>query len=363
MKIQAEYSKFPLYFRFRAGTSRGVLTSKVSYMLKIYFSHDPGRFGIGEVSLIAGLSPDDVSDLEPRLHNLCQKIGNIPLEVNRSWVNPDFVVPVYSTSLVPDTLPAVRFGMETALLDLLNGGHRMVFNNSFYTHAKPITINGLIWMGDKEYMLNQIAEKLEDGFTSLKVKIGGANFEDELELLKSLRKEYTAQELSIRLDANGAFSADNAMEYLNRLSEVEPEILEQPIKPGQIQEMAAICEKSLVPIGLDEELIGITDLDNKLKLLETVKPKAVILKPSLLGGFQAGREWIEVAEELGIRWWLSSALESNVGLNALAQFSANYDLQTPQGLGTGNLYRNNIGSPLELKGNKLTYNKKVSWEV
>ena len=363
MKIQAEYSKYPLYFNFKAGTSRGVLGSKVSYILKLFFTHDTHRFGLGECSLISGLSPDDVDDFEMQLKAICQKVSQVPLEVNQGWVNPDFVLPVFAASLVPDHLPAVRFGMETALLDLLNGSRRMVFNNSFYTHGRPVTINGLIWMGDKAFMLKQIAEKLEQGFRNIKIKIGAQNFDEEFEILKNLRREHPVSELDIRLDANGAFSTESAPEILSRLAEIEPEIVEQPIAQGNWEEMARLCEAGNVPIGLDEELIGIFDLDRKFKLLETVKPQAVILKPSLLGGFTATREWIETAEELQIKWWLSSALESNIGLNAIAQFAANYELTTPQGLGTGKIYSNNISSPLELEGDKLFYNKKITWEI
>ncbi|HAR20789.1 MAG TPA: o-succinylbenzoate synthase, partial [Cytophagales bacterium] len=262
-----------------------------------------------------------------------------------------------------NAFPALRFAFETALLDLKNGGERKIFKNDFSLQGAKIPINGLIWMGSKTFMLKQMEEKLMEGFSCLKLKIGALDFQTEKELLASIRSSFSAKEISIRLDANGAFSVSEALEKLNQLSDFEIHSVEQPIKPGQWQEMAKLCALSPIPVALDEELIGVYG-SRKSKLLDAIKPHYIILKPSLLGGFAMCDEWISLAEKQGIDWWITSALESNIGLNAICQYTfekTSHKREMPQGLGTGSLYHNNIKSPLCVQKGHIHYSAKGIW--
>jgi len=236
-----------------------------------------------------------------------------------------------------------------------------LFYSEFTKGKQSIPINGLVWMGDKEFMKRQIKEKLAAGFSCIKMKIGAIDFETEIDLLKSIRKEFSATEIELRVDANGGFTPKNALEKLKRLSELEIHSIEQPIKQGQFEEMAMLCEKTPLPIALDEELIGVFSIERKRKIIQTIQPQFIILKPSLVGGFKGSEEWIELANSHNIAWWITSALESNVGLNAIAQWTFTLNNTMPQGLGTGGLYTNNFDSPLEIQKGSLHYNNSKKW--
>lgn len=343
------YKIYPhnLQFAFEAGTSRGVLQEKNSWFIKLYDAQNPAIYGLGEVSVIDKLSID------------CELIT---IDLISECIGI-FIENKYNIASIPSHLPAIKFGIETAYLDLMNGGKRIFFENDFSKGAKGIPINGLIWMGDKQLMLKRIGEKLDEGFTCLKLKIGAIQLDDELFLLQSIRKQFSAQELEVRVDANGAFSKEDALQKLNQLAEYQLHSIEQPIAVKQWEAMADLCKKSPIPIVLDEELIGVTGFVNKQNLLKAIQPPYIILKPSLLGGFAESTEWIKLTEETNIQWWMTSALEANIGLNAIAQFTSSFNNQLPQGLGTGQLYTNNILSPLEIKQAQLFYNIQNSWDL
>lgn len=350
MKI--EFLKYPLRFKFEAGTSRGVLKSKDSYFLKLYDAIDPHVFGIGECGPLPGLSPDLVEDLNEAI-TTCQNIVS----------GMESIVPEQIRDIIPDKFPALQFALETAILDLENCGKRIIYKNDFSKGSSTLPINGLVWMGDKKTMLDRLNKKIEEGFNCIKIKIGAINLEDELGLLKYIRSLFDSEQITIRLDANGAFRPDKALGILEKLSKYDIHSIEQPIMAGDWRAMEKICVQSPIPIALDEELIGVNDLSTKIQLLETIKPQYIILKPTLLGGLKKSKEWIELASKRNIGWWVTSALESNIGLNAIAQFTANYLVDIPQGLGTGQLFNNNIASPLELTNGLLAYNPRRKWDL
>jgi len=345
--INASFTKRTLFFKQPAGTSRGVLRQKDVYYLLL---NDPGNLsikGIGEIAPIPGLSPDAVPELEVKIKSTVQKInGGQEIDVN------EFV-----------GFPSLRFGYETALKGLIADSPVLLYPSDFTSGKKEIPINGLIWMGSKEFMLQQVAEKIETGFTCLKLKIGAIDFESELEILRSIREQFPAEQLEIRVDANGAFSPENALEKLNQLAKFELHSIEQPIRQGQFSEMKKLFKNSPFPIALDEELIGITNFSDKVKLLEQIQPQYIILKPTLLGGIKAAEEWILIAKERGIGWWVTSALESNIGLNTIAQWTATLGTDNFQGLGTGSLFTNNIESPLYVSKGFIGYNPINGWEL
>lgn len=354
MQFRISVIPHTLQFSFDARTSRGSLSEHKAYYLKLWSIHDPTICGIGECAPLAGLSIDHRPDLEQKL----QEVSN---RINKGEINLKF------EGALPEELdledwPALKFALETALLDLKCGGRRILYRNNFAKGEACIAINGLIWMGDKNFMQEQIKAKLADGYSCLKLKIGSLDFEAELALLQQLRETAPAEDLTIRLDANGAFKVDEAFRKLERLAKYDIHSIEQPIRQGQVEQMAELCANTPVPIALDEELIGIQKAEDKEKLLRTIKPNYIILKPTLVGGLQASAEWIKLAEELEIGWWITSALESNIGLNAISQFAANYALEIPQGLGTGQLYHNNIHSPLTIDKGKLWFKKHNNWE-
>lgn len=344
--LKAKYIKHTLQFKQASGTSRGVLTTKDSWFIVIWNDETPSIKGIGECSIIKGLSPDNMDDYEDKLQYVCDNIQ--AKEALLEELNE---------------FPSIQFGLETALLDLNKEGNKQLFRSHFLIANQPIKINGLIWMGEKDFMLKQIEKKLTQGFTCLKLKIGAINFEEELNILKSIREKYSIDELELRVDANGAFSPSDAMTKLEKLAKLDIHSIEQPIKQGQYAEMFELCYKSPIPIALDEELIGISTLADKRWLLEKTQPHYIILKPSLIGGIKGTSEWIEIAGEMSIPWWITSALESNIGLNAIAQYAATFYNPLPQGLGTGQLYTNNIDCPLELKGDHLFYNHEKEWDL
>ncbi|QQX76711.1 MULTISPECIES: o-succinylbenzoate synthase [Aequorivita] len=340
----ATFQKHDLNFKRPSGTSRGVLSTKETYFLIL--KTDDG-FGVGECGLLRGLSIDDRPDYEEELAGVCE---NIELGVSEA--------DLYEAL---EEFPSIQFGVETAFKSLHSKNPFVLFPSEFTHGEAAIPINGLVWMGDKIFMKQQISEKLKGGFTCIKMKIGAIDFKTELELLKSIRKEFSASEVELRVDANGAFSSSEALEKLKILSDLQLHSIEQPIKQGQWQEMARLCEETPLPIALDEELIGIFSEEEKNKLLDTIKPQFIILKPSLIGGFCGSDTWINLAEKQNIGWWITSALESNVGLNAISQYTFTKNSKLPQGLGTGSLYTNNIDSPLEVKDGALHYNPSADW--
>ena len=343
--IKAVVIPHTFHFNFPGGTSRGVLTEKPSFILKIWDKNTPNIAGFGEVSLIPGLSPENPKEVEKLLIEFTNHPENFVRNANL------------------DNFPAVKFGIETAFLDLKNGGKQILFPSEFTAGNKGIRINGLVWMGEKNEMLKRLKEKVAQGFTCIKIKVGAIDFNEELSLLKYIRNSYSTNELEIRLDANGAFTNDNALIKLRTLAEYGIHSIEQPIKQGQWNEMAELCKTSPIPIALDEELIGITDKNKRISVLDTIKPQYIILKPSLIGGLEEAKKWSELASERNIYWWLTSALEGNIGLNALAQWTFVFGSNMPQGLGTGQVFTNNIKSPLEIRGEKLWYNPAINWNL
>lgn len=327
--MKATVKHLELHFKDPAGTSRGVMNTKNSWILTL---EENGIKGQGEISIIEGLSPDfkDIESFEMKIKNVCEKLES----------------GVYDFKVELSQFPSILFGIETALLDLKNGGNGIIFDNEFTKGKRKIPINGLVWMGDEAFMKRQIQEKLDQGFSTIKMKIGAIDLETELKLLKTIREKYSSKQIILRVDANGAFSPFLAKEVLKELKKLEIHSIEQPIKAGQWQEMKVLSQETKVPIALDEELIGITDYNEKIELLETIKPQFIILKPSLHGSISGCKEWIDLAEERKIGWWLTSALESNIGLNAICQFAGEYDNDLPQGLGTGSLYSNNVETNL-----------------
>lgn len=325
MKLAASYTNRTFHFKLPSGTSRGVLTEKHAWFIEVWDIENPQVKGVGECSIIPGLSPDFISfeQYEAKLSEACE----------------DLTIDLAA-------YPSILFGVESALLDLKNGGKGIYFNNAFSRGEQQIPINGLIWMGDRNFMQEQVQSKLKEGFKTIKMKVGAINFEQELTLLKEIRDQYNSEQITLRVDANGAFEPQEVMSRLKQLAELDIHSIEQPIKQGQISEMAKICASTPLPIALDEELIGIHDIHKRRELLKTIKPQFIILKPSLHGGISGCKEWIAIAEECKIVWWITSALESNIGLNVICQFTAEYDNKLPQGLGTGSLYTDNIPSKL-----------------
>jgi o-succinylbenzoate synthase len=357
MSLKAVYQPYTLFFRFEAGTSRGVMTEKTSWIIKLFDDQQPQHYGIGECGPLKGLSLDDRPDFEEKLQAICSEFNTLDLELF-AWN-----VPIILDQLIGSKWPSVRFGFETAMFDYMNGCRRALFPNSFTTGMQSIPINGLIWMGDQAFMLQQVEEKIRAGFNTIKIKVGAIDFEQECAVLHHIRQHFAAHEITLRVDANGAFDASTMYEKLNRLAEFDLHSIEQPIRAGQLELMTELCATSPVPVALDEELIGSFDYVQKRQLLKQIMPPYLVLKPTLLGGFTQTREWIETAQRLGIEWWVTSALESNVGLNAIAQFTAEYHNPLPQGLGTGQLYQNNLESPLEINNGQLLYNPHKQWDL
>ena len=340
--IKANYKKYILNFKNPSGTSRGILRTKETWFIIL---EENGKTGVGETGLFRGLSIDDIPNYEEKLIWVCKNI-NLGLE--------NLLKALYE-------FPSIQFGLEQAFLSLHSEDKFELFPSQFTRGEKSIPINGLVWMGDKEFMKNQIKEKLSIGFSCIKMKIGAIDFDTEIELLKSIRKEFSSNEIELRVDANGAFNPKNALEKLEILSELEIHSIEQPIKQGQINDMAQLCAKTPLPIALDEELIGIFSFEEKKKLLKMIQPQYIILKPSLTGGFAGSKEWVNLADDTNCGWWIASALESNIGLNAIAQFSDTLQSDLPQGLGTGGLFTNNFVSPLEVSRGTLQYNPNRNW--
>ncbi len=351
--LRFHWIKRELNFRFDAGTSRGVLKSKKVYWIKAFDPDFPGIAGWGEAAPLVNLSLDDRIDFEECLEKELRKI-----EAIQFVSSPDQILHQLKLH-VSSSLPSIRFALETAILDLINGGVKRIVPNSFYDENDAIPINGLIWMGNKDFMAAQIEEKLNQGFNCIKMKIGAIDFEQELELLKSIRTRFSKEEITLRVDANGAFSPQEALGKLERLSKFDLHSIEQPIAAGQLDTMKNLCQITPLPIALDEELIGVED---KKGLLDHIRPQHIILKPTLLGGILETQEWIKLAADRQIGWWMTSALESNIGLNAIAQLASSFKPKIPQGLGTGKLFDNNLDSPLTIGGGEIHYDNSNFWE-
>lgn len=340
--MEARFKKHVLNFKRPSGTSRGVLRQKESYFIEL---RKGTHVGIGECGLLRGLSIDDVPEYEDRLTAVCTALTQ---EKDTMALCEDF--------------PSIRMGVEMALRSLDSKTPFLLFPSNFSTGKEPIPINGLVWMGTFDFMREQVFKKIEAGFDCIKLKIGALDFDKECTLLADIRARYPAEKLTIRVDANGAFAPDEALSKLQTLAAFDIHSIEQPIAAGQQSAHAKLCANTPIPIALDEELIGVKSLKAKAALLDTIKPQFIILKPSLLGGFAASESWIRLAEERNIGWWVTSALESNIGLNAIAQWCATLNTSTPQGLGTGGLFTNNINSPLVVEQGVLRYDNTLNWE-
>jgi len=339
----ARHTTLNLQFKFPAGTSRGVLLHKPSSFIIL---EKDGVKGIGECSTIPNLSIDPVETYSERLEDVCRLLNE--------GVDPG--------SIDLSLFPSIAFGLETALLDLAAHGSKCLFPSAFTQGEAGIPINGLVWMGDKDFMQKQISEKIAAGYHCIKLKVGAIDFETELEIISDIRRQFSPGDIELRLDANGGFTPTDALEKLEKLAAFNIHSIEQPIKQKQFEAMAELCKQSPIPIVLDEELIGVKPADKEF-ILEKIKPAYIILKPSLVGGFRQSEEWIRLAEKHNIAWWITSALEANIGLNAIAQWTYTLNSQLPQGLGTGQLYHNNIPSPLVIDNAKLFYKPEVDWDV
>jgi o-succinylbenzoate synthase len=353
MALQAAYYKKIFQFNFKARTSRGLMKDKTSWFIKLWDDRNPSVYGWGECGPLPGLSPEAQPDFEMHLQQALTRVQEIPPP-------PGKLPSEQINNIVTGRSSSIIFAIETAWLDLMHGGVQIIFPNDF-SKGRHIPINGLIWMGDLDFTMSQINEKIAQGFRCIKLKVGGLDFDRECDVLQYIRKRYFREEIVIRLDANGGFKLDDALYKLNELAKFNIHSIEQPIKPG-LEEMEELCRKSPIPVAFDEELIGITDSLSKKKLLEHLKPQFIVLKPTLHGGLSGSAEWIDLAESLHIGWWITSALESNVGLNAICQFTSNYSVVLPQGLGTGKIYQNNFSSPLHVEGGDI-YNDGGEWHI
>ncbi len=356
-KISVSFRKFELIFKNPSGTSRGILTKKPSWFLEI---QKGSKNGVGECSIIEGLSPDYENDsqYESKLEIVSSKL-EIILRKNAVFLDFDYSTYRFLNfdllQLFEEIIdfPSIVFGVEVALLDFFSKEKGILFNNSFSRGQSSIPINGLVWMGSEEFMKEQIEQKLAAGFSTIKMKVGAIDFQKELNLLKGIRKRYSKEEITLRVDANGAFSFEEVKNVLHELKALEIHSIEQPLAVGQIENMRLLCSENILPVALDEEMIGINSLEEKERLIDSISPQFIILKPSLHGGIFGSFEWIKLAEARNIDWWITSALESSIGLNAIAQFTGEFNVSIPQGLGTGGLYTNNLLTDLVIENGYL----------
>jgi o-succinylbenzoate synthase len=341
--MKATYHKYILDFKRPSGTSRGVMTTKETWFIIL---EENEKKGIGECGILRGLSADDRPDYEEKLKWTC---ANIHLGKEVLW-----------EALIE--FPSIQFGVEMAFQSLVSETPFLLFPSAFTQEEKSIAINGLIWMGEPAFMKQQIEEKLAEGFKCVKLKIGAIDFDQELELLRFIRANFNENQIELRVDANGAFDSNDALYKLSQLSEFKLHSIEQPIAKNNTDRMAELCKTTPFPIALDEELIGVYSIMDKEALLIKIKPQYIILKPSFIGGFRGTQEWITLAEKHKIGWWITSALESNIGLNAIAQWTFLQHNLMPQGLGTGALYTNNFDCPLHVSQGQLWYKKAEQWK-
>lgn len=330
----AKYYPYTLNFKRPSGTSRGVLNTKETYFIEVF---EDDKKGIGECALFRGLSFDDDDDYEAALEWTCRNINLSIDDLREELVNH----------------PSIIFGVEQALLNLQHQ-NEFYFPSEFTEGKDSIKINGLIWMGTSDYMKEQLEEKLSKGFSCIKLKIG-VDWNAEKQILKSLREQFSKDKIELRVDANGGFSPAEAKKVLEELAELDIHSIEQPIQAGNWKAMAELCHSTPTPIALDEELIGVLNYESKKTLIKEIKPQYIILKPALVGGFSGSDEWIQLAEQNNIGWWITSALESNIGLNAIAQYTYTKNNPMPQGLGTGGLFTNNFETNLHLEGERLWF--------
>lgn len=341
--MKADWMKYVLEFKQPAGTSRGVMKTKDTYFLLI---EKDGKQGVGECGILRGLSADDRPDYEDKLAEACKFISK-----GLSYWMPKL-----------GEFPSIQFGLEQAFRDLNTPEPHSHFDTFFSRGEEGIPINGLIWMGNEDFMKDQIEKRLEEGFSCLKMKIGAIEWENERQILKSIRKRFASDSLELRVDANGGFKASEAPAVLKELHELQIHSIEQPIEKGQWKEMRDLCQNTPVPIALDEELIGVHQAVDRQELIDAIEPQFIILKPSFIGGWRGSRDWITRAEKKNIGWWVTSALESNIGLNAIAEWTSTLNVQMPQGLGTGSLYTNNLEGPLHVHQGHLVKVKR-DWQV
>jgi o-succinylbenzoate synthase len=342
--MKATYKKYVLNFKRPSGTSRGVLTTKETWFLIL---EENGKVGIGECGILRTLSIDDRPDYEEKLQWVC---ANVHLGKDALW---DALL----------EFPSIQFGVEMAFLSLASKTPFDLFPSDFTLGKDSMEINGLVWMGEASFMKEQIEEKLALGYRCIKLKIGAIDFQKELELLHFIRQHFDAETIEIRVDANGAFDLNEALSKLNQLSEYKIHSIEQPIQKNNTDRMSELCKTAPFPIALDEELIGVFSIEEKEQLLAKIQPQYIILKPSLVGGFRGTLEWISIAKKLNIQWWITSALESNIGLNAITQFTYTLQNSLPQGLGTGGLYTNNFDCPLSIKNGRIFNDVNLNWDI
>lgn len=332
---------------FPLGTSKGTITARSVWYLIAWDEARPNVRGIGEAALFSGHSREFPADVRTKLVELCANTTDWEQRLHTDLVE----------------VPSVRFAVEQCLRDLAVSGSKELFPSAFTLGRQGIPINGLVWMGDKDTMRQRIRSLIEAGNRCVKMKIGAIGIADELQLLHEVREEFNVDDLVLRVDANGAFDQRNVMDVLNRLADLQVESIEQPIAPGLYEAMAELCASTPLPIALDEDLIGQNRSDSKRDLLNTVRPQHIVIKPSLVGGWAAATEWISLAQERSIGWWITSALESNIGLNAIAQWTATLGVAVPQGLGTGRVYVDNVVSPLHVEAGALWYRPEMAWEL
>jgi o-succinylbenzoate synthase len=345
--IHATWKELTLTPRFPLGTSKGVISERTVWYLIAWDNDRPKVRGMGEAALFPGHSKEFPADVRTKLLELCADTSNWEHRLYDDLVQ----------------VPSVRFAVEQCLRDLQVSGTKVLFPSEFTLGRKGIPINGLVWMGDKATMRERIKMQIDGGSRCVKMKIGAIDIADELQLLADVRREFNADALTLRVDANGAFSGSNVMPVLERLAELDVESIEQPVPPGLYEVMAELCARTPLPVALDEDLIGINTRDAKADLLDHVRPQHIVIKPSMVGGWAAAQEWIDLAQERGIGWWITSALESSIGLNAIAQWTATLGVSIPQGLGTGSVYTDNIPSPLNVKAGELRYSPEVAWNL
>ncbi len=345
--LRARWIEHVLHPRFELGTSKGVITDRTVWYLMAWQSDRPEVVGIGEAALFPGHSKEYPADVKAKLLELCADTSDWELRLHTDLVN----------------VPSVRFAVEQCLRDLQVGGSKNLFPSDFTIGRSAIPINGLVWMGDRSIMKQRIREQIESGHTTVKMKIGAIGLADELDLLRAVRAEFSEQDLVLRVDANGAFTPTEVPGVLLQLADLRVHSIEQPVAPGLYEVMADLCATSPVPIALDEDLIGLNTPGSKVDLLESIRPQFIVIKPSLVGGWAATQQWIDLAGARNIGWWITSALESSIGLNAIAQYTATLGVSIAQGLGTGRVYTNNIPSPLEADRGLLHYRPEVEWDL
>ena len=331
-----------LHFLQPAGTSRGGYNTRLSFYLKLTSDEQPDVVGVGECATLPDLSCDAMppNEYERKLRTFCdeyERTGVIDYEAMRAY-------------------PSMLFGLETAVAQFNAKGSLNFFDTPFGRGEEGIPINGLVWMGTFEEMFERLEAKLKAGFRCIKIKIGAIDFDRELQLIRHIRSTFSRNDVELRVDANGGFTPEEALSRMEALVQYDIHSIEQPIKQHQWTEMARLCTTTPLPIGLDEELIGVNERQKKIELLDTIRPQYIVLKPSLHGGMAGTAEWIQLARERNIGSWITSALESNVGLNAIAQLTASIygtNIRHAQGLGTGQLFADNIEMPLKVIDDKL----------